>query len=443
MTQAKKYGIYFAFLGNLGIIIGFWWYTSHGLFGSDLSGILLALGRLTGLLAVYCVLLQFMLMGRAVWIEKVFGLDKLARVHRLNGYFSLGFILLHPLLIIMSYSMAGKINIVDQFLDLILNYEDVLSAEIAVMIFVVIVFLSITMVRKKLKYELWYYIHLFTYLAIFLAFGHQLKQGGDFLGNKYFVYYWWTLYIFVVANMAVFRFLQPIYKSLKYRYRVADIVAETSEATSVYINCKNLRKWKFKPGQFIILTFLAKKFWYEAHPFSLSYLPKNDRIRVTIKNSGDFTARIPTLKKGIPMIIEGPYGTFTPQKNPDAKYLFIAGGVGITPIRALIEQLAPTNDIIVLYSNKTLQDTIFKKELDELSQKHSFPLHYILTEQPDYAGEKGRLDQEKILRLVKDIKEREVYICGPIPMLDGMRKLIQEKEIGVQHNRIHFEKFAL
>lgn len=443
MTTLKKFGIYGVFAANIAVIAWFWSLNSYELLGKDVASTLLALGRLAGLLAVFFVLLQFVLMGRAVWIEKVFGLDKLARVHRLNGYFTVGFILLHPLLIILAYSFKDKIGVIDQFLDFFLNYQDVMSAVIAVGLFVVIVFLSITMVRKKLKYELWYYIHLLTYLAVLLAFGHQLKLGGDFPGNNAFVYYWWTLYAFVFANQLIFRFLKPVYKSLKYRYRVDEIVPETSDTNSVYITGKNLEQWKYKPGQFMILRFLSKRFWHEAHPFSLSFLPKNNRIRVTIKNSGDFTAKIPHIKKGTRLLIDGPYGIFNPHSDPEAKYLFIAGGVGITPIRTLIEKLAPTNDVVLLYSNKTLTDTIFKNELDGLSVEYTFPVHYVLTDQPDFDGEKGRIDREKILRLVKDIREREVYICGPVPMLDAMRKMLMEKEIGVKPNRIHFEKFAL
>ncbi len=443
MTTLKKFGVYALFAANLAVIMWFWYGNARELLGENAPSILLALGRLSGLLAVYFVLLQFMLMGRAVWIEKVFGLDKLARIHKLNGYFTLGFILLHPLLITLAYGFRDKINVIDQFLDFFFNYPDVMLAAIAVVLFVVVVFLSIGMVRKKLKYELWYYIHLLTYLAVLLAFGHQLKIGNDFLGNVSFTYYWWGLYIFVFANQLVFRFVKPVYKSVKYRYRVDGIVPETSDTSSVYITGKNLERWKYRPGQFMILRFLAKGFWYEAHPFSLSFMPKENRIRVTIKNSGDFTSKIRQIKKGTPLLIDGPYGIFNPHPDPKAKYLFIAGGVGITPIRTLIEKLAPTNDVILLYSNKTLADTIFKNELDELSVEYTFPVHYILTDQPDYGGEKGRLDREKILRLVGDIHEREVYICGPIPMLDAMRKMLAEKEIGVKPHRIHFEKFAL
>ncbi len=437
----KKYGIFAALCANIGVIIGFWWSVSHKLLWGDASSILLALGRLTGLLAVLFVLLQFLLMGRPFWIEKIFGLDKLARIHHLNGYFSISFILLHPILLVTSYAITNKVGLIDQYMDFITNYRDVWQAGIAVVLFTSIVFLSIYIVRKRLKYESWYFIHLLTYLAVLLAFGHQLKIGGDLLMNKAFAYYWWVLYLFVFGNVLLFRFMKPVYNSLKYRFTVSDVVAETADTNSVYITGKNLHNFRTKAGQFIILRFLAKGFWWQAHPFSLSFVPKNNQIRITVKNCGDFTSKIREIKKGTAVYIDGPYGVFTPEHGADVKYLFIAGGVGITPIRSMIEQIAEEHELMLLYANKKTTDIIFKKELEELKTQHGFSLHHVLSDQPDYEGEKGRIDKEKLLRLVKDIKEREIYICGPVPMMDGIIKIL--KEIGVKREQVHFEKFSL
>lgn len=438
----KKYAIIIALCVNIAIIIGFWWSVSHKLLLSgDAPGVLRALGRLSGLMAVLFVLLQFLLMGRPFWIEKIFGLDKLARVHHLNGYLSIGFILLHPALLVTSYAMTNEVGLIEQYLDFFTNYRDVWMASIAVVLFTGIVFLSISIARKRLKYESWYFVHLLTYLAVLLAFGHQLKIGGDFLMNKTFAYYWWALYIFVFGNVLIFRFMKPVYNSLKYRFTVSDVVAETADTNSVYISGRNLHNFRTKAGQFIILRFLAKGFWWQAHPFSLSWVPKNNQIRITVKNCGDFTSKIPEIKKGTAVYIDGPYGVFTPKPKPNIKYLFIAGGVGITPIRAMIERVAEEHELTLLYANKKTPDIIFKKELEEMKAKYGFSLHHILSDQPDYEGEKGRIDKEKLLRLVKDIREREIYICGPVPMMDGIIKIL--KEIGVKRDRIHFEKFSL
>jgi len=170
-------------------------------------------------------------------------------------------------------------------------------------------------------------------------------------------------------------------------------------------------------------------------------VPKDNLIRVTIKNVGDFTSEIATLKTGTPILLDGPLGTFTSKQATKNKYLFIAGGVGITPIRALIEELAPQKkDIVLLYSSKT-QDIILKKELDGLAKQYRFPIYYVVTEDPSYKGEKGRIDQERIKRLAPDFLKRDMYLCGPPPMMEAL--ITQLQELGVTHASMHYERFAL
>lgn len=440
MRTLTKPGIYLSFIANLLIIFGFWLAGSSQLLWTGTSDILLAFGRLTGLLAVYFILLQFLLIGRAVWMEKTFGLDKLAHVHRLNGYLSILFILLHPILLVFSTEIVNKRGFFTELTDYLISSDDLLQAGIAVVLFVAVVFSSIYVARKHLKYETWYFVHLLTYLAVLLAFGHQLEFGGDFLSNRYFTVYWYLAYLFVFGNFIYARFLLPLYRLKKYSFTVDELVPENSGATSVFIKGKNLATWKIEAGQFINVRFLTKNFWWQSHPFSVSSLPKNDRLRITVKSLGDFTSKVQALKKGTRVLVEGPYGIFTPNPAPQTKYLFIAGGVGITPIYCLAEKIAAHNDIVILYCNKTSDDIIFKKELEELAQKQRLKLHYIMSNEENFKGEKGRIDEEKIMRLVPDASFRQAYICGPTPMMESLLKILQK--IGIHKEHIHYEKFG-
>ncbi|MCC6643646.1 ferric reductase-like transmembrane domain-containing protein [Candidatus Peregrinibacteria bacterium] len=423
---------------NLAIIGHFWWANASFSFNTT-PGVLLAFGQLTGLLAAFFVLMQLVFIGRATWIEKVFGLDKLTNIHRLNGYLSLLTILAHPIFIIASYSAAAKISFIDQFIEFWQNYEDIPATAIAVVIFVAIVFLSIYIVRKRFKYESWYYIHLLTYLAIALGFGHQLKLGSTLLSNPVFYNYWLVLYAFVFGNLIIFHFITPIYLFFKHQFRVEKLVQETADTWSVYISGKNLNSWKTEPGQFITVRFLAKNFYFQAHPFSLSAIPTNEHFRITIKVCGDFTGNIPKLKPGTKVIIGGAYGIFTANNQAKEKYLFIAGGVGITPIRSLVEDLAPQHDISLIYSNRSADNVIFKNELDQIASKHPFPIHYLYTSE-NTGQVNGRLDEDKLNTLIKDLKERQVYLCGPLPMNKAISALL--RKMGLSAEQIHFEKFS-
>ena len=209
----KKNIIYFSALVSFLIPLFFWWNSSGQLFTEGFPSILLALGRLYGLLAVYFVLWQFLLAGRMPLLETTFGLDALSRIHQKNGKIAIIFILLHPMFIVISYSMMGKISLWSQIVEFFTQYEDMLQDIIAVGLFVTVVGMSIYIVRKHLKYETWYFVHLATYLAVLLAYGHQLELGGDFIGNTLFVLYWYFLYAVVFGSLFFFRFFLPLYQT--------------------------------------------------------------------------------------------------------------------------------------------------------------------------------------------------------------------------------------
>ena len=206
MLKMKKNIIYFSAFASLLLVFFFWWDSSGQLFTEGFTSALLAMGRLYGLLAVYFVLWQFLLAGRMLLLETTFGLDTLSRIHQKNGKVAITFILLHPIFIILSYSMAGKISLWSQIVEFVTQYEDMLQAIIAVGLFVTVVCTSVYIARKHLRYETWYFVHLLTYLAVLLAYGHQLELGGDFVGNTLFTLYWYFLYAIVFGSLFFFRF---------------------------------------------------------------------------------------------------------------------------------------------------------------------------------------------------------------------------------------------
>lgn len=427
---------------NLVIILLYWWQGSGSLAFTDLTNAMIAFGRLSGLLAVHSILLQFMFMGRMPWLERAFGLDRLAKIHRKNGKLALSFILLHPVFLILGYSRAAGIGLWDQLLSFLVNYQYVLYAAIGAVLFIIVVISSLVIVRRKLRYESWYFVHLLVYVATFASFWHQISVGTDLLVSKTFYWYWIALYALVFVNHVIFRFSRPLYLFYRHQFTVSRITRETHNAVSIYITGKNLDRFKINPGQFMILRFFTKQLWWQAHPFSLSYIPRNNELRITVKELGDFTRQVHTVPVGTKVLIDGPYGIFTEWVRVSPKVLFIAGGIGITPIRSLMEQMVRTgSDVMLLYGNRTQQDIVFKDELEQLEQEYDARVVHVLSDEATYEGEKGRLDAEKIKRLVPDVTTRDVYICGPIPMMDSLLETLQK--LGVPQSHIHYEKFEL
>ena len=427
---------------NLAIILFYWWQGSGSLVFADITGSLIAFGRLSGLLAVYTVLLQFVFMGRTPWVERTFGLDKLARIHHTNGKLTLFFILLHPLLLTAGYSLAAGINPWVQFKSFLFDYEHVFFAGIGALLFVVVVICSLVIVRSRLRYESWYFVHLLVYVAVFASFWHQLEVGTDLLSSQVFYWYWIALYSVVLVNHVLFRFLRPVYLYYRHDFVVSRIERETHNAVSIYIKGKNLESFPIYPGQFMIFRFFTKGLWWQAHPFSLSYIPRNNELRITVKELGDFTKQLHAVQVGTNVLIDGPYGIFTEWVRLNPKVLFIAGGIGITPIRSLMEQMVTQDtDAVLLYANRTQNDIVFKDELDQIAKRPNAEIVLVLSDDPEYAGETGKLERDRIQRLVPDISTRDVYLCGPVPMMDALIEVL--RQLGVPKSHIHYEKFSL
>ncbi len=431
------------------VIISFWaWNHIHNPMGNVLTGEsagqLLAYGRLAGLLATFAILIQIILAGRVKWVETAFGLDRLFHMHAIIGFSFLIFLFAHPILVTAGHALQADTSQKEQFIDFLRNWEGVFAATIGAAIMVAAVGLSVPYMRRKMKYETWYYTHLSFYVAIALAFGHQLEVGSDFTDNRWFAGYWYALYIFVFANLLYYSLIRPIWFFLRHRFFVSKVVAESDDVTSVYIEGKKMESFKVDAGQFMIVRFWGRGVRWQAHPFSMSCFPDGKKIRLTIKRLGDFTEKIPELKPGTPVVIDGPHGIFNASRCGASKVLMIAGGIGITPIRSIAEELvAKKHDVVILYANRDEKSIVFRKELDDLAASSAGHLRviHVVSNDPGWNGEKGRIDNEKITRIVPDVLERKVYLCGPPPMMKSTRKILAK--IGVPKSHIFYEKFAL
>jgi predicted ferric reductase len=420
----RKYFFYVLFIANLAAVSYFWWTGGSGelwRLGSD--GVLIAFGRLAGLLGQLFILVQLTLIGRIGPLEQAFGMDKLTRPHRWIGYGLLGLFILHPLLLTLGHAGANEVSATKQFLDFF-GWEDVFNAFLALMIFVAVILASLPPIRRRLRYEHWYAFHLLIYVAIILVFGHETKSGDLIAGSS--LYYWFILNFFVFGVFLSYRFLRPLWLFNRHRFRVERVIQETEDVSSVYITGRELKRFAWRAGQFANVYFLQRGFWW-GHPFSFSWAPTSEGIRFSIKAFGDFTGRIPQLRPGTPVGIDGPLGIFTAREAKQDKFLLIAGGIGITPVRALAEELTKKDmDVVLIYAAKTEADFVLRGELERFSRLHA---HYLT----------GLLSFEKIESLVVDYREREIYVCGPWAMMDHLIKHFMAA--GVPREQLHFERF--
>lgn len=408
------------------------------LMSGDLNQAFISIGDILGLLATFFALTQFMLMGRIAWIERAFGLDRLASYHRFNGYAAIILIVIHPIFITLHHAVEDQTNLISGYLGIFSDHPYTILALIAEILFVAVVLSSMYIARKRLKFETWYYVHMMVYLAIILASFHQFTNGTSLLSSELARNYWLGLYIFVALNLLIWRFGLVVYNTWRFQFTISRVVHETPTVTSVYIKARGLDRLRIKPGQFVLMRILTKELWRQEHPFTISWIPHHDELRLSIRNVGDYTAEIQKLQPGARVAVSGPFGRFTSDVAVKRKRLFIAGGIGITPLRCLSEEAVKDKiDAVLLYGNKDDSDVPLKSELQEIGIKTV----YVYSDEKVKNAEYGRIDGDLIKRLVPDFKQRDIYICGPPPMMGAL--VSQLSEMGIAPEQLHYEVFAL
>jgi predicted ferric reductase len=422
-----------------GAIVVWLWLRGGGISAvHDVGSLCTSVGRITGLLGAYLLLIQLLLLARIPWVERRVGFDHLTVWHRRNGKLCLYLVLAHVVFITVGYQQLDHISMTAEIRSLLTNYPGMIAATIGTAMMIVIVGTSLVIVRKRLRYEFWYLVHLTAYLSILLAWFHEIPTGNEFALNASQAAYWTAIYLITVALLVFFRLAQPLLASLRYRLRVEDVRIEAPGVTTIRISGRGLDRLNARAGQFFLWRFLGRSLWWESHPFSLSESPDGQSLRITVKDLGDFTHRLARVRPGTRVMAEGPFGVFTAHKSKTNRVLLIAGGIGITPIRSLIDDLS--GDIVVLYRTIRDDELLFRAELDARNQYPGVRIHYVTGDHRTAEGAR-LLTAEHLKELVPDLAERDTYICGPPAMADLIAR--NARDAGVPRRNIHLERFAL
>ncbi len=395
-------------------------------------------GRLTGLLASYSLMLELLLMARLPFLELAAGWARTSAWHKLNGKVCLALVVAHVALVITGYALASRLSLRSEAVQMVQGLYGMPAAVFGTAALILVVVTSLVIVRSRLRYEIWYLVHLLAYAAVLLAWFHQIPTSTLFVNNGLATAFWTALYVGTLQLVVLFRIGQPLFRALWHQMKVTDVTEEGLGAVSVLISGKHLDWLNAQAGQFFLWRFLAPGLWTEAHPFSLSMAPDGRSLRVTVKAVGDYTSRLPRVRPGTRVIAEGPFGSFTTAARRRDRVAMIAGGIGITPIRALLEEIQ--GKVVIIYRIIREEEAYLRHELDELAARKGAVIHYVVGDHRDPRNR--HLMSEKHLRsLVPDLAQRDVYLCGPIPMMEAVEATI--RTIGVPTRNIHTDRFAL
>ncbi len=317
-------------------------------------------------------------------------------------------------------------------------------AIVALALLAVVVVSSIVAVRRHLSYETWHLIHLVTYTAVLISITHQLSIGSVFRPASGERVYWLLLHVFAFGAIFWNRFLVPLIASIRHGLRVDRVVAEGEGVVSIYLRGRGLRTLHPAGGQFFVWRFWTPGTWWHSHPVSLSAAATDTELRITVRDLGEGSRSISAVRLGTRVWFEGPYGIFTDAGRTAPRLAVVAAGIGITPVRALLEdsRLQAGEATVVLRASSP-SDTYLWGEVQDLARSRSIRVTTMIgrrsSDGPAWMTQQASDGGTTLSTLFPDLLRSDLYICGPTAWLDAVES--DARRAGVPDFQIHAERF--
>jgi len=387
--------------------------------------------------------LQFVLTARIPSLKRPFGSDVVYYFHHRISVVAVSLVLLHVVVLAIQNTETWR---------LLAFWSAPTRARFAVASLVCLLALVLVSVFRKhlrMEYIAWRITHgLLAIGAAVFAMTH-MQLVGIYLALPWKRVLWAAYSALWIGALAYARVVRPILMKL-HPYEIETISSERGNAWTVRLSPIGHSGARFAPGQFAWITVARSPFADLEHPFSYSSSATHPEApSFTIKVSGNFTNGIPGLAVGTRVYVDGPFGAFSLDRRPGAaEFVFIAGGVGITPIMSMLRTMRDRCDrrpCTLVYAARSLEEMTFREELEGLQQDLDLQLHLVpAVAEAQWPGLRGRIDAGMLQTLAPEAcqgGECEIYICGPPPMMDAMEDALVG--MGVPRSCIHTERFNL
>lgn len=392
------------------------------------------MGKGAALLGFALLALQAALSARLKAVDRPFGLDVVMQFHRAMAVFAGALLVLHPVLLALGERSFHLFAFDTPW--------QVVVGKAALAVLVLAILMALFFKKLGLQYQVWRFLHKGVIVVVILGFIHSMAIGPDLrpMGMRV---YWWLLLGMTLGLFAYRNAFVPLWG--RRRFRVASVQPETHNTYTLTLEPEDGRPLPHRPGQFMFITLHRPGRPSEEHPFTIRSSPTEELpIRLTIKESGDFTNTIGQTTPGDTAGVEAPYGRFSFVYHQPAAFLFIAGGIGITPIMSMLRSLVDSGDrrrVVLIWANRTERDIAFQDELARLLD-HMKVVQVLSEGDPGWGGLRGHVTDEIIKDQAGDLLEiAHVYLCGPPPMMDNVIESL--RNLGVDDRRIHYERFAI
>ncbi len=394
---------------------------------ADINSITTSVGQILGLIGMTLFSINLILAGRFKFLDRYFkGLDKVYVNHSKIGSISFSFLLFHPLFLVVKYILISTSTAALFFVP----FTDMPITWGIISLSLMIILISTTF-YIKLKYNIWKISHKGMTIAFIFAIIHTLMISSDVSRNHFLAFY--ILSLAIIGLLVSIRqvFLSNFKKKLNFRVKNVkqlnqDIVEIEMEPLGKVLS--------FIPGQFAFFSFISSNVSSESHPFSISSSSKDNNLKITVKNLGDYTSLLKNLKEGDSVIVDGPYGNFSYKNILNKNQIWVAGGIGVTPFFSMANDLDDSYNINFYYTVKDTIEAVYVKEFNEISQKN-FNFKFKLWSTKD----NGYINGESIVNLSNGLKDKDIFFCGPPVLMESLKE--QFVLLGVDVKKIHYENF--
>jgi predicted ferric reductase len=411
-------------------------------FGS-IADAITSLGIVVGLIGTDFVLAMLLLAARVPFIDRAIGHDRAIAVHRALGKPAFYLLLAHGALLLVGYGVSSGLDPLAEVAPM-LAIPDMPLAITAIGLMALVVVSSFVSVRHRFSYETWHLIHLLSYFAVVVSIPHQLSIGSVFTATSWQRVYWLLLYVLAFGAIFLHRFLQPLVASMRHGLRVDRITEEAPGVVSIHLRGRGLRALGSAGGQFFVWRFWTLPTWWHSHPISLSAAATDTELRITVRDLGEGSKTISSVPRGTRVWFEGPYGVFTDAGRTARELAVIAAGIGITPVRALLQdsRLAPGEATVLLRASSPA-DTYLWGEVEELARLKGMQLTTMIGPRthdgPGWMTETAAAAGATILDLFPDLLQSDLYVCGPTAWLDAVEA--DARAAGLPAHQLHAERF--
>jgi len=417
-------------------------YGGAGQFGT-LSAAVTSLGIIAGLIGTDFVLVMLVLAARIPLLDRTIGHDRAIALHRSLGKPALYLLLGHAGLLLIGYGIPEGLNPIAE-IGSMLALPDMPLAFIGLGLMILVVVTSLIAVRRHFSYEAWHIVHLLSYVSVAFALPHQLSVGGVLAQGTLQRTYWIALYVLAFGSIVTFRFVEPFVASLRHRMSVAGVTTIAPGVTSIHLRGKSLRSLGSAGGQFYIWRFWTGRTWWHSHPISLSAMPTDTTARITVKELGNGSARISQVPVGTRVSIEGPYGLFSDAARTAPHLAIVAAGVGVTPVRALLEHATfEPGEATVLLRATSADETYLWDEVRAIAAAKGATVYTMVGRRSPRAPHWMPADDARrgvtLQSVFPHLTDSDLYICGPTAWLDLVEA--DARSAGIPEHQLHSERF--